>query len=384
MTKNNKKYKVLFLASWYPSRQNPLSGVYIKRHAEAVARSCDVAVLHVAFSQYPSSEYGIENGIPTVRVFCRTGNSGILNRIRFIYGAYMGYRLIKKNWGLADISHVNIAMPIGLFAYLLKLFASIPYIITEHCSDYYHLKKIGKGFLERFLTRVVIRNARRVTTVSVSLKKAMLQNKLKNDYSIVYNVVDLKQFCLPKISKDNFKKKILHVSTFGLEKNIFGILRVIKKLSQKRMDFELHLIGDGKNRQEIEAFAQSLGIVDNFVYFYGKKSSKDIAKAMQDAHFLVMFSNYESLPCVIIEALASGLPIIATRVGGIPQHITQELGCLVNPHDEKGLLLAIDNLLDDSEKYNRENIRKYAVDNFSYENVGRKFYNIYRKILANA
>ena len=85
----------------------------------------------------------------------------------------------------------------------------------------------------------------------------------------------------------------------------------------------------------------------------------------------------------MVEALASGIPIVSSTAGGIPEHITENLGILVKPLDEPALLIALNKVIDNIKagKYNSEELSNYAINNFSYEKVGEKFYQIYLKIL---
>jgi glycosyltransferase involved in cell wall biosynthesis len=82
----------------------------------------------------------------------------------------------------------------------------------------------------------------------------------------------------------------------------------------------------------------------------------------------------------MIEAMATGLPIISTDVGGLPEHINKERGVLIQPSDEEALIHATNYMLDNYLKYNTNKIRNYAVENFSYDVIGNKFLNIYRSI----
>jgi hypothetical protein len=119
---NSKKdrLKVLFLASWYPNEDNPISGIFIKRHAQAVSKYCDVCVLYVHMSQHrvaSSIECSVENGIKTVRVYLKEPpfTNRILKRScgtsSYILSFIRGFRAVKKEFGKPDLIHVNIFFP---------------------------------------------------------------------------------------------------------------------------------------------------------------------------------------------------------------------------------------------------------------------------------
>lgn len=387
------KYNILFLATWYPSRLHPSNGIFIKRHALAVYKYCNVNVLYVASDADVISKtydiiYSNEDSLNTVRVYYKKVLSNIpvvstlLKLFRFVKSTYIGINELKKRGGHFDLIHVNIVIPIGLIAIICKYLYGIPYVITENWTGYLPSDGTYKGFLIKLITKLIVNNAQAVTTVSEDLKKAMLSHKLHNEYFITPNVVDVDLFNIGEKTSSISKAQILHVSTLeDIQKNITGILSVVKKLSYKRQDFEFHIVGAGPQMKLHIRTAQESGIYNKTVFFYGYKSPAEIAGMMHMANFFVLFSNFENLPCVMIEAFASGIPVIATKTGGIPEHIYEHNGILVEPQNEDQLLDAIESMLGNYSKYNPHQIRKYAVDNFSYERVGMQFLEVYKKII---
>ena len=132
----------------------------------------------------------------------------------------------------------------------------------------------------------------------------------------------------------------------------------------------------------MRAFAHELGIYDKIVYFDGLLEGDAIAVALRQARFLVIFSNYENMPVVINEAFASGIPVVATRVGGIAEHVDAQKGMLVDAGDENSLIRGLSQMLDQSETYDHKAIRQYAVDNFSIEAIAAQFVAIYTAIAS--
>ena len=101
---------------------------------------------------------------------------------------------------------------------------------------------------------------------------------------------------------------------------------------------------------------------------------------MQQADCFLMFSNYESFSVVIAEALACGLPIIATDAGGISSELTKDYGIIIKPNDEDALQEAMLYMISHHTEYDKQLLSAYA-DKFSYENVGKSYYNLYQEIL---
>jgi glycosyltransferase involved in cell wall biosynthesis len=229
---------------------------------------------------------------------------------------------------------------------------------------------------------VITRNASFVSPVSLDLQSAMQQLNLKGNYSIVYNVVDTKIF-YPDNNRNNEKIKFLHISTLDdAHKNITGMLEAIARISQRRNDLQFLFAGDGDIKPHIET-AKRLNIYNTAAFFEGCKTTSEIADLMRGSDCFMMFSNYENLPVVIIEALASGLPVISSDVGGIHEHIDQKKGILVHPNDITGLETAIEemSLKLKSDYFDKRSLHTYANENFSYEMVSEKFHQLYQMAL---
>ena len=112
----------------------------------------------------------------------------------------------------------------------------------------------------------------------------------------------------------------------------------------------------------------------------GKKTSAEVAEAYQKADFFVLFSNFENLPCVIVEAFASGVPVLSTAVGGIAEILSPERGILIPQGDEEALLQGMIQMLDHSSEYDHEAIRRYAVETFTAQNIGNQIFKEYKTI----
>lgn len=380
---------------WYPNRIDPLGGIFIKKHAEAVSRYCDVSVLYITpdpglTDRKYDLNYSIENNLRTLRFYYKPCSSlplisKISEFIKYVIAGSRGLRFLKETAGLPDMVHVNVNPPAGLVFLLFTRLRKIPFIFTEHWTGYLPASGRYRGFARKWLTRLFVKKARAVTTVSENLKNAMLAHKLEGRYHIVPNVVDTDLFYLSpgKNDRPRKKKRILHVSRLAPVKNIPGVLRVMKRLAGNRDDFELYLVGDGESREEFEQLAQELGILNRVVFFQGGKSVEEVAASMRESDFLLLFSQYENSPCVIVEAMACGLPVLAVNVNGIPEMVNERTGVLVGPGDEEGLLTALESMLDNCTGYDREYIRGEAVRRFSYEALGQAFLSIYKSTVNN-
>jgi len=94
-----------------------------------------------------------------------------------------------------------------------------------------------------------------------------------------------------------------------------------------------------------------------------------------------LFSNYENLPCVIIESFACGVPVISTNVGGISEYFPENFGYLINPRDETALENSILKIYNQEISPSKEIMHKYAQDNFGIDSISEKFSSLYVKSL---
>ncbi len=395
------KIKVLYLPRWYPNKYDPMPGLFIERHALAALKHCNISVLYVhADAPNNSKQNNVKNpkyeiissennGLYTIRIYYAKSNckfkplAALTNSYRFINSNIKGFRIIKRSVGKPDIVHIHVLTRLGIIALVNKIINGTPYLITEHWTRYLPSTDTYHGFFRKLLTRIVVKNASAVMPVTENLQNAMISCGLKNaNYKVIPNVVDVDKFHLSSKKNKSNKKKIVHLSCFAdKQKNISGILRVIKRLSEQRDDFECYMIGDGVDFEVLKHYSDNLGLTDKFVFFAGLKENDELVEAMNDADFMIMFSNYENLPVVILESYSCGVPVISTKVGGIHEHLNENLGLLVKPKDEDEFYEKINFFLDNLNKYNKDKIRKYSIDHFSNEVIGQSLYEVYKQIL---
>ena len=381
--------KILFLARWYPDRYDPMLGLFIKRHAEVVAGFTEVAVLYLRAA--PERNYGFqidqktENKVVTTIVYYGT------NRIRHPFRAKLvagfmfaiafikGYKYVLETWHKPDIIHVNVLTRLGLFALWLRWFRGIRYVITEHWSRYLAITGSYNGVFRKLLTKLVVRNADAVSTVSENLAKAMKSHGLNNEhYMILPNVVDDDKYTIASARPVATKKRFIHISCFeDRSKNITGLLRSISKLAESRNDFECIMAGEGIDLERMKALALELSLDSSLVKFTGLLENQEVVDAYHSADFMVMFSNFENMPVVISESLCCGLPVVATAVGGIPEYINKNNGKLVEAGDEAALTEVISFMLDHSNDFNKNQIRIDAVEIFGTKAVEEKLQELY-------
>lgn len=381
MITHKKRLKILFIAGWYPSKKNPVTGIFIKEHAKAVSLYNDVTVLcsenidHSINNLY-KIENDIEDGIRTLWIRYRKPLIPKTTYFICLWCIFQGFRKLMNEGRKPDIIHAHV-FSAGAPAVILGRIFKIPVVITEHWSGFpRHL--LGKTDILK--ARFAMNRAKIVLPVSKSLEKAIKSYGIKNVFKVVPNVVDTKIF-YPSLKKDMNKiKKLLLVALLLPIKGIPYLLQALAQLKQKRQDFILDVVGDGPDREEYEKLAKELKL-NNVVKFHGLKTKLEIAEFMRNSNFFVLPSLWETLSCVLIEAMASGLPIIASNVGGIPEILNKDIGILVKPKDIDELIKAVDYMLDYYQDYSSDKISQYAKERFSYESVGKVLTEVYEEII---
>lgn len=379
------KIHVLFVSSWFPSNSEPFNGNFVLRHAEAVAEYCKVSFVNVTSDPLEDkSKLLISDKIKIYEK--QISKNYLFNSFRIFQLLFYYFKLFKKisrDRGRPDILHANVVFPSAVYAYLFKQFTGIPYIISEHWTGHLPANRIKQSFFTLFLSKLAIRSASAVCPVTADLKNAMIAKKLKGKYYVIPNVTNLKYFYPSQELKNNKIKRIIHISSlYDQHKNITGIINVVKQLFEIRQDFEIIILGDGNAQPHID-YAKKRNLYPEPISFKGPSSPVEIGDFMRQSDLLFLFSNYENFPCVIVEALAAGIPVLSTDVGGIREHLTPNNGVLVKSGDEESAVKELNRLFNNLEKYNSQNLYNYAVKNFSYNAVGEKFLNLYNRSISN-
>lgn len=290
--------KVLFLTPWYPSERDAMAGLFVQKHADAVrAQGVDVRVIHS------------QNYLDT----------------------WKQWRALRRSGWLPDVVQLNVIQKQGLLALWLKRRYRIPYVIVEHWSGYLpengQYMRISKA--KRKLYKLIAEEAEIVMTVSDRHAQAMKDCGIKaKRWGRIHNVVD-DFFFEPSDSlnlrQPSNKKTLLHVSCFDERaKNVKGLLRAAKMLSEKRQDWQLVLVGTGIDYQEVHDYAESLKIPDGLLLWTGELTPREVADWLHHSDAFVLSSRYETYGVVLAEAAAAGVPILSTPVG-----IAEELANII-------------------------------------------------------
>ena len=376
---------VLHLLSWFPTPDDPTLGNFCVRMIDALPEDCHSVILSVCDGKNMTKSFEVKE-IPGahhthVQIYIRPPKINAIRKLKMLRMYQYGLKYIKQRFFNPDLIHLHVTYPLGQVALLWKKLFGYKYVLTEHWTIYQPQNKdVLVGKLKRKIVKIA-NNAELIMPVSLDLQRCMEGHGVHNRFQVIYNLVNTDIFRLGGTQTEN-KKHMLHISTLRDEaKNFSGILRVVERLRQQRDDFELHVIHD-YDAPEFKAFVKEHHLED-CVIFHGKKTSAEVAEAYQQADFFVLFSNFENLPCVIVEAFASGVPVLSTSVGGIAEILSPERGILIPQGDEDALLQGMIQMLDHSSEYDHQAIRDYAIKTFAAQNIGQQIIEAYKKVVIS-
>lgn len=369
-----------------------MPGLFIQRLAEALTPWCDVAVVCVFPDpeglQKKEVDFKIENEVRVLRIYYRvkTGKSSMLQTFGDLVHYYHLYLKAVKSINAfhPDLIHGHIMTRAGFVSWRLSRRMKIPYVISEHWSRYFPENNTYHGWLRKYFTRLIIRDAAAVITVSESLMHAMKKHRLINpNYRILPNIVDTACFKPGTPPVKESLKTVIHISCFDdRSKNISGFLEAIKKVRNRRQDFRCLLVGDGPDRVALKDFSDSLGLQAPDVVFTGLLTGEDLAALLRNADFSVVTSNYETFGTVVIESLASGVPVLSTRVGIAGDVITKENGMLVDRSDPDTFADALSRMLDCCRAFDKDKVAASLGERFTPEIVSSKLVSIYQGLIG--
>ncbi len=385
---------ILFLTPWYPNRHDAMDGIFVRKHAQAVARQgVNVSVIRVR-SDVDVNDFEIERhtiaDVDEVLVYYPISKLPILKQIsifvNFVRGIVAAYRMVVERHGKPDVCQVNVLTRMGIVAWWLKIFKGIPYAIIEHWGRYLTSRNDYKGFVRKRMTEIVCRGAEVVMPVSNDLARAMQNCGIRaKRWLPIHNVVNDCFFTQKDVPSADNKFRLLCVTTVDEKlKNTAGTIRALKIVTQTRQDIHLTIVGLNASVAPmvpaVTRTVEEMGMSE-FVTFAGEVAPAYVSLYMHSADALVLFSNSETSSVVIHEALSCGLPTVSTAVGAIPEIVNDDTGILVTPKDENALADAILSIMDGRKVFSKEKIRE-ASREFSFESIGQQLVGVYKGIVG--
>jgi glycosyltransferase involved in cell wall biosynthesis len=244
-----------------------------------------------------------------------------------------GCDLIHAHWTLSAFA-ASLTAPVH----------RLPIVCTLQGSDVYQALRLP---LFGALGQRALRSARRVIALSGALAEAAAaQGVDPQKITVIPNGVDAGLFAPNGIPREPV---VLYAGSLIQRKGVADLIRAFALIHSHHPDWRLVLIGEGPQREELEALAAGSGLADS-IRFAGGLVPAEVARWMRRAELFALPSLEEGQGVAMLEALASGTPCVASNVGGIPEILSPEWGTLVPPADPPALAAAIQALLERADR----------------------------------
>jgi glycosyltransferase involved in cell wall biosynthesis len=388
--------KILWLASWFPNRLDPLSGDFIERHAIAASLYNAIFVLHLI----KDNENKIQgNTFREKRIFnehCqaeivyyKTGFKkikwldGLQSNLRYCRYFIQAIRSYIRKEGRPDCIHVHIALKAGILALFARTWLKIPYIVSEQWTGLCPEARPNlddRGWLFRWLWKRVMKNASSWSAVSQYLGQSIQNRFSLGGFSVIPNVVDSTIFYPEPRLPGPFS--FIHVSLMNYQKNpeqIFEAIYLLKKITSDL--FRVLLFGEFS--PNLHALAGRLNILDR-IEPKGTCPQPKLAAFMRQSGALILYSRFETFGCVIIEANASGLPVIASDIPVLHENVLEGITGTFVPLNSPILLAnRMFWMMQSADQFDRQKMVELTKEKYSYAVAGRQFDQLYGGIGAS-
>lgn len=384
---NSPSIKALFCSHMFPNGNNPFAAPFMSERAKALSRHLDIDII-APVSYFPFIKSNLP---PIVETFDELtvfhprylGMPSSLWNFRWMSYYLMCRSFWKNKTPLCDIAHIEWIYP--------DAYAIIRYL------NRFHVKTVGVvhgneaiGYFEnhhhRKLYKKAIQALDRVIAVSNDLKRKMIDeySVLEHNIFVIHNGVNLSKF--PMMDQFEARNELclpinrtigVCIARLSSEKNLNYLINAISLL-QNRAPL-IYIVGSGPLRKSLESLCDSLNVMD-YVKFVGPVPHSEIYKWLNSADFFCLPSQREGCPVVIHEALACGLPVVATNVGAIPDIVCkEEYGVLCSHSNAKSLCNTILEAM--HKPWDKTKISLYGR-NFTWEKVALQTIEVFKEVLS--
>lgn len=382
--------KVLFVPSWFPNHDDPISGIFIQEQAAALSKEFDVRILIPGMAAWRNvmkpnaADRSVKEsraGLTVHREFARPlipHGSESVDYQTFARATEKGFKKLVAEWGRPDVIHAHVVLPAGWSAWRLAQRQRIPIVLTEHSSPF--SMHLGTE-LSRQLVRETLGHVNRVIAISPALAKQLLDFYPGLKIDVIGESVRTDFFVPAEVQpKRRNGKRFFVAARLAEQKGLDHLIKAVHLLRKKGLNsFELVIGGDGPDRAKLEDLAKSLGVVQN-CRFLGALNREQVKEEMQSCDVFVLSSLHETFGVVVGEAMACGKPVISTRCGGPEFVVTEETGVLVDLAKPEALADAMADFISDRVSFNSQTVRSSVVNRFSPEVFARKVSAIYEEL----
>lgn len=389
---NFESHHIVWIAQWYPHEGEPYAGDFIRRHAMAVSQFVPVTV-YACFGHdgVEKTEVNSNGQLTEVITYFNHFKIGIEKADKLIFWSRW-YRILKnllikheKERGKPAILHSHIILNAGWLGLWAKKKWGIPFIVTEHWAGY--MNGFTNGFdaynsWSKLKCREIIRQAAVVTGVSDALIAQLKNIEPKGNFVRWANVVNEKIFYYEPNIVVNKIPTFIHVSTLTWQKNIVGILTALKIVKTQYPTVLLKIAGPVTDI--LKSHVLRIGIQNN-VQWLGEMDQEKLVNHFRMADALILFSDYESFGCVVIEANATGIPVIVSNLEPLQELVQHGYnGFVAEQGNVNSLSAAMVAIIDIKYTFNKGDISSNTLALFAYPIIGRIMLDLYVSLVKTS
>lgn len=376
--------KILFYTNVYPDEEGSLGGIFIHNQAMALQKAGhNIAVLFIDFRslrkkrKFAFSEYVLEG----IKVYRYAFPCGPVFPLIDAVGTMLTentYKRVIKIFGKPDIIYAHFGGSAKHVLQTVKVH-SVPLVLLEHDSGML-TGQIEKQRLEE--RKTAYNESAAVIAVSTALKKKM-QGLTNKTIEVVPNIIPDYMFEYKDMPNKASLSDFLFISVGNLikSKSFDLTITAFANVVQKHRNAKLIIVGEGPEEDGLRKLVNELGVKDK-VDFKGKISNMDLANLLKICDCFVLTSKFETFGVVYIEAMASGLPVIATRCGGPEEFINPKNGILVPVDDTEAISEAMVRMIKEKD-FEFEYLRNFAYNLSSEQIVVQKIERIFKHVIEN-
>ena len=382
--------KILFIARGYPTKDNPMNGNYEAIQAQAmVKQGHQVAFIALSWRSVIhifKEQVIIYRRIDGIDVYEYKALLPILPKISFGYNYLLYfkkkalrkvYRECTKQFGIPDVVHSH-SLFCSEWAVTLKERYNLPLVFTEHWSKL-NAFQIGK-YTER--RGKAYKKADAIITESYALSEKLSHFFGVSSY-VIFNMVNDDFFSDVKSAvKKESEFHFIAVGTLCKRKGYDILIEAFKRAHFNRNVY-LDILGTGIESFNLQKLIKQFGLQEQII-LHGLKTPEQVAQMLSFSNAFVLSSFVETFGIVLIEAMANGLPVVATTCGGPEEFVTEKCGLLVPPGDVRALSDAMLKIYRNKNDYNPEEIRNYCYSSFSQQVIAKKIIEIYDHVISKS
>ncbi len=298
----------------------------------------------------------------------------------FIWRAKKLFEHYVKHFGKPDVIHAHEILWGGVAARLIGKKSNIPFLVTEHSSNYAFglIKEWQKSFI-----RDVMKEAFAMVSVSSPFMSLLRSFGDSQRFRIVPNVVDTEFFSIANKQKNDGLFRFISITPLTLKKGVDVLVKAFASVFAGCDAVVMEIGGEGEERAMVEQLAKDLG-VKGAVKLLGGLSRFQVRDAFHRSHAFVLPSRYETFGVTYIEAMATGLPVVATKCGGPEDFVNDSNGYLVDVGSVEQVAHAMKDIYDKKETWQKrsESIQKSIIARFSEAVITRDLAGIYQEVMS--